>query len=108
MSLEQARERSTGTAEEQHVECVVMAQKAFDQAKVQLIKLYHRQFSLPLLGNEQCLLEMQNVLETFCEESDVHAYIRPDQLTKKLQESIAMRDARLTFEMFLHQPEGKT
>jgi hypothetical protein len=79
-------------------------QQAFQQAKERLIKLYHRQFSLPLLGNEQSLLEMQNVLEEFCEESDVQTFIRPEQLSQKLQASIAMRDARLTFEMFLHSP----
>lgn len=75
--------------------------KVISLQKEKFIKLFHRQLSLPLVGNENTLNQMDLLLSEYCTETDLDI-IKPDLLTKKFQDSLTDRENRLTYEIHLH------
>lgn len=74
------------------------------KSKERFFKVIERQLSLPLVGNEATLQQLDKLLGDFCTETDL-AWIRPDQLSKRVQAAINKRDERLTYEMHLLSDE---
>lgn len=70
------------------------------QAKARVIKLFHRQLALPLVGNQKVLLAFEVWLESNCVASD-EALINPIALTQKYSLAAAALEERLPFEMHL-------
>lgn len=67
------------------------------KSKERLVHLFHRQFSLPLIGNEQAMVNCGKVLERLFNESD-NVLIKAESLGKKYADSMALRTSRLVFE----------
>ena len=78
-----------------------ITQQMLQKSKERFIKLYHRQLSLPLVGNEKTLQNMSQKLEIFCSSSD-ESLIDPVALQAKYKQGLELREARLTFEMHIH------
>ena len=70
------------------------------KSKERFIKVYHRQLSLPLVGNEETLKEFEQKLGELCVTSDV-GLINPTELEKKVLAAKEMREGRLIYEMHL-------
>jgi hypothetical protein len=70
------------------------------ESKKRWIKLYHRQLSLPLVGNEEVLREFEANLSSYCVESDM-ALVQPAELEKKVLAATEAREARLMYEMHI-------
>jgi RNA recognition motif-containing protein len=70
------------------------------KSKERFIKVYHRQLSLPLVGNEETLKEFEQKLGELCVASDV-GLINPADLEKKVSAAREMREGRLMYEMHL-------
>lgn len=70
------------------------------QLKLRIIKLYHRQLSLPLLGNCEVLVQFENWLGLNCDENDLDI-INPKALETKYNASVEQLNARMPFETFL-------
>lgn len=68
--------------------------------KERFIKLFHRQLSLPLIGNEETLVWLDKVLSEHCTESD-EKIINPIALNEKYTNAVEMKESRLTFESHL-------
>ena len=76
-----------------------------DQAQVQslkekVVKLFHRQLSLPLAGNEDTLTSLDKLLSDYFTDVDVKI-IKPLELNTKYTRAMEMRECRLTFESHL-------
>lgn len=74
------------------------------KAKQNFIKVFHRQFSIPLVGNEQTLEELDSILSKYCVESDIDI-IQPQVLQTKFHNSEKQKVSRLTYELYLHSEE---
>jgi hypothetical protein len=70
------------------------------KSKERFIKVYVRQLSLPLVGNEETLKEFESKLAQFCVEADL-ALVKIAELEKKLAAAREMREGRLIYEMHL-------
>ncbi|KAJ1411110.1 hypothetical protein B484DRAFT_482676 [Ochromonadaceae sp. CCMP2298] len=73
------------------------------QSKARFVRVFHRQLSLPLAGNEQALAELESKLAEYCVESDA-GIIKPEELGRRFSAGREMREARLVFEAPLHSP----
>lgn len=87
---------------DEHEELLDMQAAATDiqKSKERFIKVYLRQLSLPLVGNEETLKEFEEKLGEFCVESDA-ALIQPAELEKKIAAAREQRESRLIYEMHL-------
>lgn len=94
---------------DEHEDLVEMQASATEQqkSKERFIKVYLRQLSLPLVGNEETLQEFETKLAEFCVESDF-ALIKPTELEKKIAAAKEMREGRLIYEMHLLKDKYKS
>jgi RNA recognition motif-containing protein len=75
--------------------------------KERFVKLFHRQLSIPLVGNEQTLQEFSEVLSDYCVESDINI-IQPTVLENKLKESSELLKSIQNYEITLYStPDTK-
>lgn len=70
------------------------------EAKKRIIYLFHRQFSMPLIGNDRLLRGMDRLLSSICNEADL-AIIQPDKIQKLFESSKAELESRLVFEDYI-------
>ena len=87
---------------DEHEDLVDLGASAADiqKSKERFVKVYHRQLSLPLVGNEETLKEFEQKLGELCVASDV-GLINPTELEKKVLAAKEMREGRLIYEMHL-------
>lgn len=87
---------------DEHEELLDMQAPAADiqKSKERFIKVYVRQLSLPLVGNEDTLKDFEEKLGEFCVESDASLF-QPTELEKKITTSRELREGRLIYEMHL-------
>jgi RNA recognition motif-containing protein len=71
-----------------------------NKSKKSVIDIYSRQLGLPLINNEQCLVEFEHILENICVESDI-AIIKPELILNKNTISMELREERILFEEFI-------
>eukprot|EP01038_Epipyxis_sp_PR26KG_P013182 gene13182-17664_t len=69
-------------------------------ARERIIKLFHRQLSLPLMQSEDILKELDRIVSEYYSESDL-SMIKPELLTEKYNKSKEMKISRVTFESHL-------
>ena len=74
--------------------------EGLQEAKARVIKLFHRQLAIPLVGNQQVLQEFEAWLAVHCVESDL-SLVDPVALEKKCIAAAAALETRLPFEMHL-------
>ena len=79
---------------------------SIQEAKERVIRLFHRQLSLPLHDNETALTEFDEILARICVESDLKL-IDPQSLQTKYQNGLQLREARMGFEHALLSEEYK-
>jgi RNA recognition motif-containing protein len=99
--MDKIQESLTVENDEEHK---VAAMKMLKSSKQKFIKIFHRQFSIPLVGNDTTVEELENLLGEYCIESDVDI-IQPQSLQTKLLQSEKLKEGRLTYELFLHSDE---
>eukprot|EP01036_Dinobryon_divergens_P030089 gene30089-39284_t len=75
-------------------------QTQIQSLKEKVVKLFHRQLSLPLAGNEETLASLDKVLSDYFTEVDVNI-IKPVELNTKYTRAMEMRECRITFESHL-------
>lgn len=75
--------------------------EALKISKKRIISLFHRQLSLPLVGNDRVLKEMDEVLSSVCDEHDL-AIIQPEKIQRLYESSKLELDARLIFEDYIN------
>lgn len=74
--------------------------------KERFISSYTRQLSIPLISNEKTLLDFEQKLSKYCTESDL-SLIQPDNLQKKVSQSLQQREVRLVYEMKYYSDKYK-
>ena len=77
---------------------------SIQEAKERVIRLFHRQLSLPLHDNETALTEFDEILARICVESDLKL-IDPQSLQTKYLNGLQLREARMGFEHALLSEE---
>ena len=87
---------------DEHEDLVELGGDAVDiqKSKERFIKVYNRQLSLPLVGNEETLREFEQRLGDLCVVSDA-GLINPSELEKKVVAAKELREGRLLYEMHL-------
>ena len=75
-------------------------QTQIQSLKEKVVKLFHRQLSLPLAGNEETLASLDKILSDYFTEVDVNI-IKPVELNTKYTRAMEMRECRITFESHL-------
>lgn len=70
------------------------------KAKESVLAVYKRQLALPLIGSNEVLIELNNVLSEHYSESDENI-IQPQQLAEKIKNSKLLLQPRLVFEEFI-------
>jgi Tfp pilus assembly major pilin PilA len=70
------------------------------EAKKRIISLFHRQFSIPLIGNDRLLKDMDRILSSICDEADL-VIIQPEKIQRLFDSSKAELDSRLVFEDYI-------
>jgi tetratricopeptide (TPR) repeat protein len=78
-----------------------ISENELQKQKERFIKLFHRQLSIPLVGNEQTLQEFSEVLSDYCVESDINM-IQPTVLENKFKESSALLKSIQNYEISLY------
>ena len=68
------------------------------RSKERFLKVYSRQLSLPLVGNEETLKEFEKKLAELCVASDA-SLINPAELERKVIAAKEFREGRLIYEM---------
>lgn len=77
--------------------CSASEAQEIQESKARLLKVFHRQLSLPLRGNDATLKELDYILERICVESDV-SLINPSLLHQKYNEGAIKLGARMIYE----------